>query len=53
MLVGGNILRVWNDVYEKAKKMQEAGELPTEESWDGRGWGVDSTDVPRLFHKDL
>lgn len=52
MLVGDNLLRVWDDVERVAKAMQEEGDLPSEESWEDRLWEAEYSDVPRLFPQE-
>lgn len=49
LLVGGNLLRVWQEVDRVAKVTQDKGELPCEESWDGRLWEPETFEVPRLY----
>lgn len=53
LLVGNNLLRVWEDVERAARMIQQAGELPSEESWEDRLWEVENLDVPRLFPKEV
>lgn len=53
LLVGGNLLRVWDDIERTAKVIQEGGELPCEESWEDKLWEVENLDVPRLFPEDV
>ncbi|KAG0645735.1 dipeptidase [Hyphodiscus hymeniophilus] len=53
LLVGGNLLRVWDEVERAAKESQEGGKLPSEESWEDRIWEVENTDVPGLFPEEL
>ena len=52
LLVGSNLLRVWDDVERAAKVIQEEGKLPCEEPWEDRLWEVEYSDVPRLFPKE-
>jgi len=49
MLVGENLLRVWQEVEHVANAAQLKGELPCEESWEGRLWEPENMNVPRLF----
>ncbi|KAH8700839.1 membrane dipeptidase-domain-containing protein [Talaromyces proteolyticus] len=50
MLVGNNILRVWEEAEKTARKIQKGGELPNEAYWADREWGPDPGDiVPYLF----
>lgn len=53
LLVGGNLLRVWDNIERAAKAIQEGGELPCEESWKDRLWEAENSDVPRLFPKEV
>jgi membrane dipeptidase len=53
LLVGGNLLRVWDNIERAAKLIQEGGELPFEESWEDRLWEAENSDVPRLFPQDV
>jgi membrane dipeptidase len=53
LLVGGNILRVWDNIEQAAKVIQEERELPCEESWEDRLWEAENSDVPRLFQKQV
>ncbi|KAH8811347.1 putative dipeptidase [Xylogone sp. PMI_703] len=47
-LVGENILRVWSEVENVGKKIRFSGELPNEETWEGREWSAFG-DLPRMF----
>ncbi|KAI1912375.1 hypothetical protein LOZ53_006210 [Ophidiomyces ophidiicola] len=37
-LIGDNILRVWAEVEQVAKRLQTSGEKPNEANWEGRNW---------------
>lgn len=50
LLVGGNILRVWGEAEQVAKKIQDGGEEPNEAYYEGRKWGaLDGGLVPQMF----
>lgn len=51
LLVGDNLLRAWSDMEKVAKEIQQRGDRPREESWEGRFWETDNFDVPRMFPK--
>jgi membrane dipeptidase len=53
MLVGNNLLRVWDEVNKVARVIHEEGELPSEESWENRLWEAENSDVPQLFTNHL
>ncbi|EXJ89928.1 hypothetical protein A1O3_02995 [Capronia epimyces CBS 606.96] len=52
LLVGENLLRVWDDIERVARLSQQGAQLPCEESWEDRVWEVENQDVPRLFPKE-
>lgn len=52
LVIGDNMLRVWDDVERAAKALQEGGTLPSEESWEHRVWEVENNDVPLIFPKE-
>ncbi|KAK6387188.1 hypothetical protein LTS17_000454 [Exophiala oligosperma] len=49
MLLGDNVLRAWEQVEKVAKQLQKQGELPNEETWEGRVWEPENFDTPRIF----
>lgn len=49
MLIGENLLRVWEEVEKVASDARKQGELPCEEPWEGRVWEPVYTDLPRVF----
>jgi membrane dipeptidase len=48
-LLGENLLRVWRANEEKAEKLQASGEMPWEDTWDGRAWLRLDSDMPQMF----
>jgi membrane dipeptidase len=38
LLVGENLLRVWENIEQRAREIQATGEKPSEEEYEGRNW---------------
>ncbi|KAL2854052.1 putative dipeptidase [Aspergillus pseudodeflectus] len=50
---GENILRVWKEVEDVARRLQTKGAKPNEAYWDGRKWVRDEINMPRMFRDSI
>ncbi|KAI1073826.1 membrane dipeptidase-domain-containing protein [Whalleya microplaca] len=51
LLVGDNILRVWGDIQRRAREIQNEGEKPIEEEWEGRKWHAGYKHSPYMYRE--
>ncbi|KAJ9219520.1 hypothetical protein DTO271D3_748 [Paecilomyces variotii] len=49
-VAGENILRAWRKIEDVAQGIQKE-ERPNEEVWEGRSWGPENIDLPRMFER--
>jgi membrane dipeptidase len=53
LFAGKNILRVWKDVEEVARRIQARGTKPNEAYWDGRSWDRCDMNLPIMFRDSI
>ncbi|KAI1414744.1 membrane dipeptidase-domain-containing protein [Hypoxylon sp. FL1857] len=51
LLVGDNILRVWESIERRAREIQALGEKPVEEEWEGRKWHKGYRNSPYMYRE--
>ncbi|KAK6954065.1 hypothetical protein Daesc_004027 [Daldinia eschscholtzii] len=51
LLVGENILRVWESIERRAREIQSGGEKPVEEEWEGRKWHKGYKNSPYMYRE--
>lgn len=52
LLIGNNILRVWEEAQQIAQRLQDGGEQPSEGYYEGRQWDATyANQVPNMFPK--
>ncbi|KAI2781639.1 membrane dipeptidase-domain-containing protein [Daldinia loculata] len=51
LLVGENILRVWESIEHRAREIQAEGERPVEEEWEGRKWHKGYKNSPYMYRE--
>ena len=50
-LAGENLLRVWANVEQRSRELQQEGHNPVEEEWEGREWHHAYKSSPYMMRK--
>ncbi|KAF3062033.1 hypothetical protein GL218_03502 [Daldinia childiae] len=51
LVVGENILRVWESIERRAREIRAKGENPVEEEWEGRKWHKGYKNSPYMYQE--
>ncbi|KAI1373213.1 membrane dipeptidase-domain-containing protein [Hypoxylon crocopeplum] len=51
LLVGDNLLRVWESIQRRAQEIQAGGDKPVEEEWEGRKWHKGYKNSPYMYRE--